>query len=273
MEHQFERGRIYNRRRDIHGPYAGQQQGGIITPAHHPLVIIITGQEGEQHGYSDVLRDDGTFAYFGEGQIGDMPMVRGNRAILEHSKDGKALLLFHKVQGRGLRFDGEWVCGGYEITKAPDRVGTIRNAFVFLLSPLDAVDESDFPVVDPSAGAADISTLRTAAIAAASAGQVAGQTVRTVYQRSRDVRAYVLRRASGHCEGCGCAAPFVRVDGSPYLEPHHIRRVSDGGPDDIRYVIALCPTCHRRVHAGADGPNYNAVLLKQMETIEPRIWV
>jgi hypothetical protein len=66
----FEVGRIYNRRNDIHARFGGQQQGGIITPRDHPLVIIITGEEGLQHGYADRLRPDGVFEYFGEGQVG-----------------------------------------------------------------------------------------------------------------------------------------------------------------------------------------------------------
>lgn len=40
---------------------------------------------------------------------------------------------------------------------------------------------------------------------------------------------------------------------SRYVEPHHTRRLTDGGPDDFHHVIALCPTCHRRVHYGTDG--------------------
>jgi hypothetical protein len=40
----FEEGRVYNRRADIHAKFGGQQQGGIITHAQHPLVIIITGE-------------------------------------------------------------------------------------------------------------------------------------------------------------------------------------------------------------------------------------
>jgi hypothetical protein len=48
----FEIGRTYNRRADIHGKFGGQQQGGIITPANYPLVIIITGEEGLEHGYA-----------------------------------------------------------------------------------------------------------------------------------------------------------------------------------------------------------------------------
>jgi hypothetical protein len=38
----------------------------------------------------------------------------------------------------------------------------------------------------------------------------------------------------------------------------HARPLSDGGPDHPAHVIALCPNCYRRVHAGADGEAYNA---------------
>ena len=37
----FEIDRVYNRRADIHARFGGQQQGGIITPANHSLVIIV----------------------------------------------------------------------------------------------------------------------------------------------------------------------------------------------------------------------------------------
>jgi len=42
---------IYNRRRDIHGKYGGQEQGGIITPAQHPLVFLVTGSSGPADGW------------------------------------------------------------------------------------------------------------------------------------------------------------------------------------------------------------------------------
>lgn len=38
MTRGFEVGRVYNRRRDIHERFGGQQQGGIITPANAYLV-------------------------------------------------------------------------------------------------------------------------------------------------------------------------------------------------------------------------------------------
>lgn len=72
------------------------------------------------------------------------------------------------------------------------------------------------------------------------------------YQRSEAVRQYVLARADGVCEGCNQPAPFMNKKGKPYLDPHHIRRLTDGGPDDPRYIIGLCPNCHREVHMTTD---------------------
>ncbi len=79
------------------------------------------------------------------------------------------------------------------------------------------------------------------------------------YERSKAVRDYVLARANRVCESCERSAPFMRKDGSPYLEPHHIRRVSDGGPDHPSWVAAVCPNCHREIHHRKDGAAINGV--------------
>jgi 5-methylcytosine-specific restriction protein A len=92
----FEEGKVYNRRADIHVKFGGQQQGGIITPSQHSLVIIITGEEGLVHGYDDRTRDDGVFEYFGEGQVGDMVLQRGNLAIASHAADERVSYFFAK---------------------------------------------------------------------------------------------------------------------------------------------------------------------------------
>jgi 5-methylcytosine-specific restriction protein A len=47
---------------------------------------------------------------------------------------------------------------------------------------------------------------------------------------------------------------------APYLEPHHIRRLTDGGPDDPRAMGAVCPNCHREIHHGTDGQKRNLEL-------------
>jgi 5-methylcytosine-specific restriction protein A len=264
----FEKGRLYNRRQDIHARFGGQQQGGIITPSQHAAVIIITGEEGLAHGYADRWRPNGVFEYFGEGQIGDMTLQRGNRAIAYHSIDGRSLLLFRKSRD-GLVFEDEMVYETHHIERAPDSHGNERDALVFELRPLSAVVEH----VDAEANEAvnNLDELRKKAYAAAGISSLQRKAgFRNVYQRSADVRAYVLARAKGNCEGCEKPAPFTRIDGSPYLEPHHIRRVSDGGPDDPAFVIALCPNCHRFVHAGKDGTDYNAELLARMPKLEPK---
>jgi 5-methylcytosine-specific restriction protein A len=261
----FEKNRLYHRQNEIHAKYRGQEQGGIITPKNFPFVIIITGEEGQQHGYADRLRDDGVFEYFGEGQVGPMKMIRGNEAVAAHSSDGKSLYLFRKEKG-GLRYLGEMVCEGYHTRQAPDREKNMREAFVFELRPLDSVDAV---VESAPATKLPLDELRKRAYDAAKDVVNKGSRPKNVYERSRDVRDYVLARADGKCEGCGSDAPFLRPNGDPYLEPHHIRRVSDGGPDNPKFVIALCPICHRRVHYGEDGPAYNQTLLSKMKCIEP----
>jgi 5-methylcytosine-specific restriction protein A len=120
----FEAGRVYNRRSDIHARFGGQQQGGIVTPADHSVVIIITGEEGLQHGYSDRYRPDGVFEYFGEGQVGDMQMARGNRAIAEHSAGGKSLLLFGRPM-KGFASKARWCVR--DGTSSGRRIATARN--------------------------------------------------------------------------------------------------------------------------------------------------
>lgn len=36
------------------------------------------------------------------------------------------------------------------------------------------------------------------------------------------------------------------------------------------HIIALCPTCHRRVHHGEDGSAYNAEVVAELEGTEPK---
>jgi 5-methylcytosine-specific restriction enzyme A len=88
------------------------------------------------------------------------------------------------------------------------------------------------------------------------------------YKRSAAVKAYVLARARGTCEACHHPGPFRRHDGSRYLEPHHTRRVSDGGPDDPRWVGGICPNCHREIHHGATGKELNEKLELYLHGIE-----
>ncbi|WP_207710126.1 HNH endonuclease [Litoreibacter roseus] len=70
------------------------------------------------------------------------------------------------------------------------------------------------------------------------------------FVRDPNVIAWVLEEASGTCDACGQNAPFERDDGDPYLEVHHVRPLSEGGPDTIDNALACCPNCHRELHFG-----------------------
>ncbi|HGM7336249.1 TPA: HNH endonuclease [Stenotrophomonas maltophilia] len=140
MELPFEVGALYNRQKEIHAVFGGQQQGGISTPKDHPLVIAFTGEAGVSHGYHDFWDDDEVFHYFGEGQVGDMKYVAGNRAIGEHAKDGKTLVVFQMMgKGRPYRYLGRFMCqSSYVQPRTPDREGQPRSAIVFRLRSLEA---------------------------------------------------------------------------------------------------------------------------------------
>jgi 5-methylcytosine-specific restriction protein A len=64
------------------------------------------------------------------------------------------------------------------------------------------------------------------------------------------------------------AAPFERPNGTPYLEPHHIRRIADGGPDHPRWVAGICPNCHREIHHGKNGDQLNEGLADSIGKLE-----
>ncbi|MEL0081444.1 MAG: HNH endonuclease [Gammaproteobacteria bacterium] len=77
------------------------------------------------------------------------------------------------------------------------------------------------------------------------------QIVSKGFKRNADVVAEVLLRAKGFCENCGKEAPFRRAkDGTPYLEVHHKKMLSQGGEDAVENAIATCPNCHRQLHFG-----------------------
>lgn len=196
-----------------------------------------------------------------------MHFVRGNRAIQRHAQDGKSLLLF-ELAGKGrCRFLGEFSCTTWEERPGKDRNGIVRSIIVFHLVPLGDSAQAE----QPSADGASLEELRRRAYDAsvpATKGRET-QAKQTFYQRSEAVRDYVLARADGVCESCGQLAPFKRPNGTPYLEPHHTRRVSDGGPDHPRFVGALCPNCHREVHYGSGGNEKNRHLERRLATLEP----
>jgi 5-methylcytosine-specific restriction protein A len=181
------------------------------------------------------------------------------------------LLLFAATKTKGIySFEGCFALAGWEMVEAPDVDKLPRKAIVFQLVPVAEVEPTvAAELEEPLSEDKSLAELRALAIAAAETPKEPGKEARRAYYvRSATVKAYVLMRANGRCEACRDKAPFLRMDGSPYLEPHHIKRIADGGPDHPAHVGAVCPTCHRRIHHGADGKSINAELEKYVKGLE-----
>lgn len=75
----------------------------------------------------------------------------------------------------------------------------------------------------------------------------------TQYERDPKVVAWVLNNSNYICECCSKDSPFVKNDGTKYMEVHHLRRLADGGSDTIENCVAICPNCHRELHFGVNS--------------------
>jgi hypothetical protein len=124
------------RRSDLHRIFGGSAQGGI-APCKNNDEILLFAEGGEEHGYVDGPRQNGTYDYTGEGQFGDQVMLRGNKAIRDHALHGKHLRLFQGARGE-VTYLGEFEYVTHRIERAhASRGGGERNVFVFELRRVD----------------------------------------------------------------------------------------------------------------------------------------
>ena len=250
-------GEKYSRAKDIHDQYGGTRQSGISPSRSHPFIFLFTGDSGEAYGYEDGWQqDEGVFLYTGQGQIGDMEFLRGNKAIRDHISDGKQLFLF-KATGKGkpVEFIGEFECASIDFAQGPDVNGDLRKTIRFNLVACNPTTISDAEEKVSEISSRNFDDLRQSAFNAVAPQEtqnwrMAKQIRR---QRSSEIRTYVLRRAEGVCELTGKDAPFHKANGEPYLEVHHIRKLSDGGLDHPANCAAITPNAHREIHFGATG--------------------
>lgn len=128
-------------RKTLQRRYGGRTQGGIGPSSSSPNVLVFSDPvAGEPHGYFDGWRADGYFHYTGEGQRGDQQMKSGNRAILRHAEEGRALRLFLGARGRVV-YEGQFVLASerpFYTTDAPEtNNGPVRSVIVFRLAPVN----------------------------------------------------------------------------------------------------------------------------------------
>ncbi len=267
MDNPFIVGHYYIRKTEINGVYGGNYQSGISVSRSTSFTFLFTGGEGHLRGYKDGWYGD-VFRYYGEGQVGDMVMHKGNESLRSHIDSGQIVHLF-QTHGKGnpVSYMGEFNCLSYDWDRARDKLGNDRKVIIFDLMQAGLESAED---ISPATLNQPLEVLRKKAYEAFSESDPKIRQV-IVRKRCNDVKAYALKRANGRCECCGVEAPFITKHGLPYLEVHHIRKLSDYGLDSPSNVAALTPNCHREIHQGLGGAKIDDKLSLKIANIEKGI--
>lgn len=136
-------------RAELSQRFGGGTQGGIQPSASTANIFVFTDPAvGRTHGYDydGWIEKDTFFQYTGEGRVGDQRMDKGNRAILNHRVDGRALRVFaaNGIRAGTKKTVSQLYIGQFEldsdlscfVAEAPDDNGDPRSVFVFRLRPI-----------------------------------------------------------------------------------------------------------------------------------------
>lgn len=221
-------------------------RGHLVVVSDHTKSLYEDRWEG------DILH------YTGMGTIGDQTLTGQNRTLAELATNGVKVYLFEVfVAGRYI-FHGpvDLASAPYQEDQ-PGEDGRLRKVWMFPLKLLS----SDYDPVPTQEQLNRIREFRQRVLRrksteelrlrAQASERVPPTRTATVEQIIRDeaVAAYVKRLANGKCDLCRRDAPFISKDKEPFLECHHIHHLADGGDDTIENAVALCPNCHRKMHA------------------------
>ncbi len=258
----FFRGKEY-RRLKIHEKFGGNVQAGISTPSDYRLVFIFHSKRGNEYGYKDFWDKDGFFHYCGEGQIGDMKLQRGNKAIYKHQETRKDIHLFEQTRKGFVKYIDQMFYVNHYFEEGKDREGNKRQMIIFKLLPLMKI-QNEFEEEEEIKINKELSLeeLLEKYRLISKQNLEEKESISYYYRRSLLVKQITLKRANGVCLACKRKAPFITKNNRPYLEVHHIHKLSDGGPDSPNMVIALCPNCHRKAHYSLNSHEFNNHLLQ-----------
>ncbi|ADO82794.1 HNH endonuclease [Ilyobacter polytropus] len=239
---------------DLYNVFKCGNSGGMRKSNTTNSLLIIS--DHTKSLYDDRWEEDVLY-YTGMGQTGDQSLeFMQNKTLNESGKNGITVYLFEVFNAGEYTFRGE-----IKLVKNPfqeeqnDADGNSRRVWIFPLK-LKTVEKevrlkdlkniiekrenkirklSDEQLIKNIANSRKVSSKRNVET--------------TTYERNQHVVEYAKRRAKGKCELCEEEAPFLTKDKQPYLEVHHIQWLSNGGEDSITNVAALCPNCHRKMHA------------------------
>lgn len=243
--------------------------GGGIRSSSKTKTIVITSFHGngiyEDHWAGDVLH------YTGQGQIGDQELKSGNKSIIDAASRGLTIHLFEVFKPKRFYYHGivELESHPY-IAEQLDINKNNRKVYMF---PLKIKKTDDTPLVEKKTldesyeeALKDVQKLNDKELEErarqASKHPEVKRVLSNYVERNPAVAEHAKRRANGICDLCSQPAPFKNKNGEPYLESHHIIYLAKGGVDTIYNTVALCPNCHRKVHALEDKMDISKLISK-----------
>ena len=87
------------------------------------------------------------------------------------------------------------------------------------------------------------------------------EAVVTVRQRNQTIVQALKELYNNECQLTGQEFTFLKRDGTPYTEAHHLIALGQGGADDPRNIIIVSPLIHRMLHyAQVEGIALNKIV-------------
>jgi hypothetical protein len=207
------------------------------------------------------LNEPREFTYSGEGSVGDQRAEGGNLWLLQHEASGQPVRLFVKTRAQG----SAWMyLGAYRVVEHSE--GTSQGTdekwrrdlrFHFEVLPDEASrrplrTSARPPVASPKLGSEE-ELWNVLQHGASATGERRRGTKTHFNKRLSDPLKtdYVVQRAIEHggvCELCDVSTGWLRENGRPHFQAHHIHP----DIDLVDWIAALCGTCHDRMHHSTD---------------------
>lgn len=139
------------------------------------------------------------------------------------------------------------------------------DIFIYNLRKLDELSSDNNSNEESIYSQVDISVLEQRAI---NVNPHPNQITTTVvsYPRNNVLRTFIKEKAEYKCQMPDCNYEgFLKSDGKKYIEVHHLIPLSDGGEDSIKNTVALCPTCHMKLHHADNKEELKRLILESLD--------
>lgn len=73
------------------------------------------------------------------------------------------------------------------------------------------------------------------------------QVIAKYIERNPRLSRLLKQKFNYRCQLCDQEG-FIKKNGEPYAEAHHLENLASGGPDLSDNILVLCPNCHRKLH-------------------------